>query len=156
MQICSTCFQVTALIAGVPLASLCVPPGQRIADLDRSYRAPVVALSQVWRTNGRPRTIHSGTTPTPFSAALGHGCMNSLAHIPHSLRFTVFRRSVSPAPLDTFFLSQHRIASSTTSPLPSASAPLPRNLDHPDNFYKPHSLHSICISPASAAPAASF
>jgi hypothetical protein len=30
------------------------------------------------------------------------------------------------------------------------------DLDHPDNFYKPLLLHSICISTASAAPAASF
>src|SRR5215469_8400217 len=29
-------------------------------------------------------------------------------------------------------------------------------LDHPANFYNPHSPHSICITPASAARAASF
>ena len=35
-------------------------------------------------------------------------------------------------------------------------AELATELDHPDNFYKPLLLHSICISTAPAAPAASF
>ena len=30
------------------------------------------------------------------------------------------------------------------------------DLDHPDNFYKPLLLRSICISTAPAAPEASF
>ena len=34
----------------------------------------------------RRRTIHRGTTPTPFSTAPGHGCMKSLAHTPHCRR----------------------------------------------------------------------
>ena len=38
----------------------------------------------------------------------------------------------------------------------SAPAPPPPASTTPANFYTPRSLHSICISPASAAPAASF
>ena len=41
-------------------------------------------------------------------------------------------------------------------PLPMPVGSSVTDLDHPNNFYKPLSLHSICISPASAAPAASF
>src|SRR5207249_4650454 len=59
---------------------------KRIGNLDRSYTAPAVALPQVRRTDGRRRTIHSGTTPTPFSTAPGHGCMKSLAYTPHRRR----------------------------------------------------------------------
>src|SRR5438045_3119156 len=77
-------------------------------------------------------------------------------HTPLSARFTASCRSLSPAPLDTFFMPQSRTASSHTSHCPSAPPSSPRNLDHLDNLYKARSLHSICISPASAAPAASF
>jgi Putative transposase/Transposase zinc-binding domain len=59
---------------------------KRIGNFDRSYSAPALALSQVRRTDGRRRTIHGGTTPTPFSTAPGHGCMKSFAHTPHSRR----------------------------------------------------------------------
>jgi hypothetical protein len=61
-------------------------PEKRIGNLDHSYSAPAVALSQVRPTDDRRRTIHRGTTPTPFSTAPGHGCMNSLAHTPHCRR----------------------------------------------------------------------
>ena len=59
---------------------------KRIGNLDRSYSAPAVALSQVRRTDGRRRTIHRGTTPTSFSTAPGHSCMKSLAHNPNCWR----------------------------------------------------------------------
>src|SRR5439155_1849958 len=71
-------------------------------------------------------------------------------------RFSALRRSVSPSPLDTFFMPQSRIASSATSPLPMRVGSSATDLDYPDNFYKPLSPHSMCIRPASAAPAASF
>ena len=60
-------------------------PEKRIGNLNR-YSAPAVALSQVRWTDGRCRTIHSPTTPTPFPTAPGHGCMKSLTHPPHSRR----------------------------------------------------------------------
>ena len=44
---------------------------KRIGNVDRSYSAPVVALSQVRRTDGGFRTIHSNATPTP-SFSLQH------------------------------------------------------------------------------------
>jgi hypothetical protein len=59
---------------------------KRIGNFDRSYSAPAVALSEVRRTDGRRRTIHGGTTPTPFSTGPGHGCMKSFAHTPQSRR----------------------------------------------------------------------
>jgi hypothetical protein len=55
-------------------------------NFDRSSGAPAVALSQVWRAHGCRRTIHSGTTPTPFSTVPGHGYMKSLAYTLHCRR----------------------------------------------------------------------
>jgi hypothetical protein len=40
----------------------------------------------VRRTDGRGRTIHRRTTPTPFSTTPGHSRMKSLAHTPHCRR----------------------------------------------------------------------
>jgi len=71
-------------------------------------------------------------------------------------RFSALRRSLSPSPLDTFFIPQSSFASSATLPLPMRVGSSATDLDHPDNFYKPLLLHSISISTASAAPAASF
>ena len=120
-------------------------------------RAPAVALSQVRRTDGRRRTIHSRTTPTPFSTAPGHGCMKSLAHTPHCRRASERLAEVClryrP---DIFFLSPPRLTSAIDSSLHRSPAATPPTLTTPANLYTPLSLHSICISPASAAPAASF
>src|SRR5215469_15947852 len=70
--------------------SRCGSPASRIGNIARSYNARAVALSGLRRTDGRRRTIHSGTTPTPFSAATGHCGMSSLA--PNRTRY-VFRAS---------------------------------------------------------------
>jgi hypothetical protein len=115
-----------------------------------------VALSQVRRTDGGRRTIHSGTTPTPFSTAPGHGCMKSLAHRPHSLRFRVSRRSVSPFHPGIFFLSLPRSTSAIDSSLHGRAGCYSSGLADSYELLHPPSLHSICIRPASAAPAASF
>jgi hypothetical protein len=76
--------------------------------------------------------------------------------LPHSLRFRVSRRSVSPFHPGIFFLSLPRSTSAINSSLHSAPPPSPPALTAPANFYTPPSPHSICIGPASAAPAASF
>ena len=112
---------------------------------------------QVWRTDGRRRTIHRSTTPTPFATAPGHSCMKSLAHNPNCWRGSArsaevcLRRRSTPS-------SCPRVgfASSATSALAHARRLLRHGPRPPDNFYKPFWLHSICISTASAAPAASF
>src|SRR2546429_9662435 len=59
-------------------------------------------------------------------------------------RFSALRRSVSPSPLDTFFMPQSRIASSATSPLPMRVGSSATDLDYPDNFYKPLSPQIQC------------
>src|SRR5215813_13881812 len=66
------------------------------------------------------------------------------------------RRSVSPFHPDIFFLSLPRSTSVIDSSFHSAPPPSPPALTTPANFYPPPSPHSICISPAPAAPAASF
>jgi hypothetical protein len=88
---------------------------KRIADVDRSRRTPAVALSQLRRPHRRRRTTHLGTTPTPFSTTPGHCCMNSLAHIPHSLCFRVSRRSVFPFHPGILFLSLPRSTSAVNA-----------------------------------------
>jgi len=130
---------------------------RRIANLDRSYSATAVALSQVRRTYGRRRTIHCGPTPTPFSTTPGHSSMKSLAHTSHCRRASerlaqVCLDSTQPSSSCLRLGSLRpstRLCTGAPAATPAASTPLP-------NFYKPPSLHSICISPASAAPAASF
>jgi integrase len=130
---------------------------KRIANVDRSYTAPAVALSQVRRTDGRRRTIHSGTTPTPFSTTPGHGCMKSLAHTPHCRRASERLAELCLRYTQTSS-SCPRLGSLRPSTRLCSGAPAPPllALTTPANFYTPRSLHSICISPASAAPAASF
>ena len=130
--------------------SPCHSTEKRIRNLDRSSSAPAVALSQVPRTDGRRRTIYSRTTPTPFSTAPGHGCMKSLAHTPNCRR--------ASEPLAEVCLRYTRTSSSCPGlgslrrrRVPSAPA-----LTTLPNFYTSYSLHSICIGPASAAPAAPF
>ncbi len=130
---------------------------KRIANVDRSYTAPAVALSQVRRTDGRRRTIHSGTTPTPFSTTPGHGCMKSLAHTPRCRRASERLAELCLRYTQTSS-SCPRLGSLRPSTRLCSGAPAPPllALTTPANFYTPRSLHSICISPASAAPAASF
>jgi len=129
----------------------------RIKTLDRTNHPARMALPQLRWTDGRCRTIHGSTTPAPFPTAPSHGCMKSLAHIPRrrraSKRFAeVCLRCVQTSP---------------SCPRPGSLRPSPRlctgrwvpsapTLTTPANFYTPYSLHSICIGPASAAPAASF
>ena len=133
------------------------PGEKRIANLDRSYRAPAVALSQVRRTDGRRRTIHRRHN----SNFVLHRSWSQLHEItrpqPQLLaRFSALRRSVSPSPLDTFFMPQSRFRFNRHFALAHARRSSATDLDHPDNLYKPLLLHSICISTAPAAPAASF
>ncbi len=128
-----------------------------IGTFDRRYSAPAMALSQVRRIDGRRRTIHRRTTPTPFSTAPGHGCMKSLAHTPHGRAFqclsptcvSLTPRHLLPVPAWAHF--GHRLVFA-----PGAPVATPAALTTPVNFCTPGSLHSICISPASSAPAASF
>ena len=128
----------------------------RIGNLDRSDLAPAVVLSQVRGTDGRRRTIHSCTTPTPFSTAPGHGCMTSLAHTPRCRRASERLAEVCLRCTQTSSSCPHpRSLWPSTRLCTGAPAATPLALTTPVNFYTPHSLHSICISPASAAPAAS-
>src|SRR6266702_2679033 len=77
-------------------------------------------------------------------------------HTALSARCRASRRSVSPLPPHTLFLPPawahfgHRLVFAQCAGYDSSSP------DDSVNFYTPRSLHSICISPASAAPAASF
>jgi hypothetical protein len=132
-------------------------PKKPIGNVDRSYSAPAVALSQVRRTDGRRRAIHSGTTPTPFSTAPGYDCMKSLAHTPHCRCASEHLAEVCLRYAQTSS-SSLRLGSlrPSTRLCTGAPAATPAALTTPVNFYTPRSLHSICISPASAAPAASF
>ena len=107
------------------------------------------------------RWLLSNDSQRHNSNSVLHRCWPRLHEISHphtalSARFRASRRSVSPSPLDTFYMPQRRIASSATSPLPMRVGSSPMDLHDPDNFYKSLSLRSICIRPASAAPAASF
>jgi hypothetical protein len=130
---------------------------KRHGDLNRYNLEPAVALPQVRRTDGRRRTVHRGTTPTPFSTAAGHGCMNSVVHTPHGRRASErlaevclpYTQTSSSCPRLGSLRSSTRVRKGTPVLTPSPFAT-------PAHFYNPSSLHSICISPASAAPAASF
>jgi hypothetical protein len=116
-----------------------------------------VALSQVRRAHGGRRAIHGGTTPTPFSTAPGHGSMKSLAHTPHCRRVSQRLGEVClRCPWTTS--SCPRLGSLPPSTRLCTGAPVatPAALTAPPNFNPSASLHSICIGPASAAPAASF
>src|SRR3984893_291408 len=71
-------------------------------------------------------------------------------------RFSALRRSVSRSPLGTFFMPQSRFRFKRPFALAHARRLLRHGPRPPNNFYKPLLLHSICISTAPAAPAASF
>lgn len=107
-----------------------------IGNVNRSYRAPAVALSQVRWIDGRRRTIYSRATPTPFSTAPGHGRMKSLAHIPHCRRASerlaevclCYTQTSSSFPRPASLRPSIRFcAGASTSPLP--------DLTTPANFY---------------------
>ena len=123
----------------------------------RPHQPAPMALSQVRWTDGRCRTIHGSTTPTSFSTGPSHGCMKSLAHTPYcprpserlaEVRLRYTQRSSSCPRLTSLRPSTPVRTGAPPSPLPALTSPA--------NFYNPRSLHSICISSASAAPAASF
>ena len=128
----------------------------RIGTLARTKHSAPVALPPMRWSHGRRPTIHRSATPTTFSTTPGHSCMNSLAHTPHSLRFRASRRSVSSFHRYIFFLSLPKSTSAIDSPFHSAPPPSPRASTTSANFHTPRSLHSICITPAPAAPPASF
>ena len=130
------------------------------------------------KTNRKPRPLrpctHCGSVPSaaePWSSSNDSQPHNSnyvlhrswprLHEItrPHdalSAHFRASRRSVSPC--RAIPSSRPRVGSLPAPPRPSLCprTPAPPTLTTPANFYTPRSLHSICISPASAAPAASF
>jgi hypothetical protein len=83
--------------------------------------------------------------------------LHEITH-PHtlSLRFTASRHSVSPLPPDTFVLSPPRLTSAIESSSQRCASCCCTAFTPPANFCTPRSLHTICIRPASAAPAASF
>ena len=94
--------------------------------------------------HGRRRTIHSRTTPTPFSTAPGHGCMKSLAHTTHCRR-TSERLAEVCLPCRAIPSSRPRVGSLPAPPRPSLCprTPAPPTLTTPANFYPPRSLHSM-------------
>ena len=108
-------------------------------------------------THDGRRTIYSRATPTPFSTAPGHGHMKSLAHIPHCRRASerlaevclCYTQTSSSSPRPASLRPSIRLCAGATTC--SSTGP-----DDSRELLHPHSLHSICISPASAAPAASF
>jgi len=87
----------------------------------------------------------------------GHRCMKSLAHTPHRRRASERLAEVCLRYTQTSS-SCPRLGSlpPSTRLCTGALVPPPPALMTPANCYTPRSLHSICISPASAAPAASF
>src|SRR5215472_1746555 len=79
---------------------------------------------------------------------------------PHSLTtaLTTFSESLAEVCLPSILTSSFllpRSSSAIDSSLHTAPHPSPPVLITPANFYTPPSPHSICISPASAAPATS-
>ena len=114
--------------------------------------APSVA--DPWRS----RTTYRCSNPTPFSTTVGHYCsMKRLAHNSKTLHGSPRSAPVRPAPdpIPTSRPLSHRFRPSIPAPTPSR-APSSASVPTPANFNTSPSLHSICITPASAAPAASF
>ena len=119
---------------------------------------PLWLCPQVRRTDGGHRTTHRCSTPTPFSTTVGHYYrMKRLAHNSKPPHGSPRRVPVRPAP-DPIPASQslsHRFRISIVAPIASR-APSSASVLTPANFNTSPSLHSICIRPASAMPAASF
>jgi hypothetical protein len=83
--------------------------------------------------------------------------MKSLAHTPYCRRASERLPEVClHYPPDIFFLSPPRLTLVIDSSLHRCAGSSRTGLDDSANFYTLRSLHSICISPAPAAPAASF
>jgi len=138
-------------------AALHATPSKNVGNFDRSYSAPAVALSQVRRTHGGRRAIHGGTTPTSFSTAPGRRCMKSIPNTPHCRRASERLAEVCLCYTRTSSCCPRLGSLRPSTPLcTGALAATPAALTTPPNFNPSASLHSICIRPASAAPAASF
>ncbi len=130
------------------------------------------------KTNRKPRPLlqrtRSGAVPSaadrwPSSNDSRRHNFNSVLHRswprlheithPHtalSARFRASRPRVSPLPSDIFSFTHPGSLRPSTPLCTAAPAPPPPALTARATLYTPRSLHSICISPASTAPAASF
>ena len=106
-----------------------------------------------WSLSNDSRQHNSGSVPRLARPRLHE---TTRPHTALSPRFRMFRRSVSRLRPDIFLLSSPRLTLAIDSSLQGTPAATPAAWTTRANFYKPPSLHSICISPASAAPAASF
>ena len=83
--------------------------------------------------------------------------MKSLTHTPHCRRASERLAEVCLRYTQTsIFLSSPRLTSAIDSSLHRCAGCYSSGLDDSRELLHPRSLHSICISPASAAPAASF
>src|SRR5205807_10272397 len=131
------------------------------ADGTRKHRPgirPALALSQVWWTDGGHRTTYRSSNPTPFSTTAAHNSdMKPLLHNSKTLHGSPRSAPVRPAPdlIPTSPPLSHRFPPSILLPTPSPTSSSASGPTH-SNFNTSPSLHSICIRPASAAPAASF
>jgi site-specific recombinase XerD len=119
---------------------------------------PSLAVPQVWRTDGGHRTPYRCSNPTPFSTTVGHYCgMKLLSHNSQTLHGSPRSARVRPAPhpIPTSRPRSHRFRPSILAPTHSPTSSSD-SVPTPATFNTSPSLHSICIRPASAAPAASF
>jgi len=102
----------------------------------------------------------SNDSPRHNSNSVLHRCWPRLHEITHPHRTVGTLQSVSPKsgsiPRDIFFLSRPRLTSAIDSSLRRCADSSSTALDDSRELLHHSSLHSICISPASAAPAASF
>ena len=130
----------------------------RTRDLHHPRIGPSLALPKLWRTDGGHRTTYRCSNPTPFSTTVAPYCrMKLLYHNSQTLHGSPRSAPVRPAPdrIPTSRPVSHRFPPSILLPTlstTSTSAAVPTH----SNFNPSPSLHSICIRPASAAPAASF
>jgi hypothetical protein len=82
--------------------------------------------------------------------------MKSLAQLENSARFTALRPRPPRSCPDPYFAPSFKPSSSIDSCSYILACPSSAFVPTPANFNPSPSLHSICIRPASAAPAASF
>src|SRR5271166_177004 len=92
--------------------------------------------------------LHHRWSPLPHETAR--------PQLENSARFTAPRPRSSYCSTDPSPLSLSRPIRSSLPPASPSRAPSSLSVRTPANFNTSPSLHSICISPASAAPAASF